>query len=83
VVQDGIARKFTPLEYERLMGFPDNYTLIPYSRETGCPDRRRFPASLDGLRYTALGNSMVIPIVRWLGRRIKAQIDAEIPEEAR
>jgi DNA (cytosine-5)-methyltransferase 1 len=81
VVQGGIARKFTPLEYERLMGFPDNYTLIPVGRKTGCPDSKRLPASLDGLRYKALGNSMVVPVLYWLGRRIKARIDAEISEE--
>jgi site-specific DNA-cytosine methylase len=83
VVQHGIARKFTPLEYERLMGFPDNYSLIPYGRKAGGPDGRRFPASLDGLRYKALGNSIAIPIMSWLGRRIKTQIDAEISEETR
>ena len=71
VVQGGIARKFTPLEYERLMGFPDNYTRIPCSRKTGCPD---------SLRYQALGRSMVVPILRWLGQRIKARMDAEISE---
>jgi DNA (cytosine-5)-methyltransferase 1 len=72
VVQGGIARKFTPLEYERLMGFPDNYTLIQHGRKTGCPD---------SLRYKAIGNSMAVPVMRWLGRRIKARMDAEISEE--
>jgi DNA (cytosine-5)-methyltransferase 1 len=74
VVHGGVARKFTPLEYERLMGFSDNYTLVPYGRKTGCPD---------GPRYKALGNSMAVPVMRWLGLRIKARIDAEISAEAR
>ena len=73
LVQGGIARKFTPLEYERLMGFPDNYTRIPCSRETGYPD---------SLRYKALGKSMAVPVIRWIGQRIKAQINAEMSEGA-
>lgn len=50
----------TPLEWERAMGFPDNYTLVPY---------RGKPAS-DTPRYRALGNSQAIPVMRWLGERI-------------
>jgi DNA (cytosine-5)-methyltransferase 1 len=49
-------RTLTPAECERLMGFPDNYTLIPGAR--------------DGSRYRVLGNSMAVPVMRWLGRRI-------------
>jgi DNA (cytosine-5)-methyltransferase 1 len=55
------VRRLTPLECERLMGFPDDYTLIPY---------RGKPAS-DGPRYKALGNSMAVPCMAWLGRRIE------------
>jgi DNA (cytosine-5)-methyltransferase 1 len=60
------VRRLTPRECERLQGFPDDYTLITY---------RGKPAA-DGPRYKALGNSMAVPCMRWLGERI-AQV-AEI-----
>src|SRR6185295_2957259 len=56
------VRRLTPRECERLMGFSDDYTLIPYNGK---------PAK-DGPRYKALGNSMAVPVVRWLGERIDA-----------
>jgi len=55
------VRRLTPRECERLQGFPDDYTLIPY---------RGKPAA-DGPRYKALGNSMHTGTMRWLGERIK------------
>jgi DNA (cytosine-5)-methyltransferase 1 len=55
------VRRLTPRECERLQGFPDDYTLIPY---------RGRPAA-DGPRYKALGNSMAVPCMRWIGRRIQ------------
>jgi len=54
------VRRLTPRECERLQGFPDDYTLVPY---------RGKPAA-DGPRYKALGNSMAVPVVRWIGSRI-------------
>ena len=61
-VQNGVTvRRLTPRECERLQGFPDDYTLIPY---------RGKPAA-DGPRYKALGNSWAVPVVRWIGRRIQ------------
>jgi DNA (cytosine-5)-methyltransferase 1 len=54
------VRRLTPRECERLQGFPDDYTLIPY---------RGKPAA-DGPRYKALGNSMAVPVMRWIGKRI-------------
>jgi DNA (cytosine-5)-methyltransferase 1 len=54
------VRRLTPRECERLQGFPDDYTLIPF---------RGKPAA-DGPRYKALGNSMAVPVIRWLGERI-------------
>jgi DNA (cytosine-5)-methyltransferase 1 len=54
------VRRLTPRECERLQGFPDDYTLIPY---------RNKPAA-DGPRYKALGNSMAVPVMRWIGQRI-------------
>ncbi len=60
-VRVGMAvRRLTPREVERLMGFHDDYTLIPY---------RGRPA-YDGPRYRALGNSFAVPVVRWIGERI-------------
>ena len=57
------VRRLTPRECERLQGFPDvgdGYTLIIY---------RGKPAA-DGPRYRVLGNSMAVPVMRWLGERI-------------
>ena len=61
----GGVRRLTPLECERLMGLPDNYTKIPWR---GKP-RERCP---DGHRYRACGNSIVVPVLKWLGDRIQA-----------
>jgi DNA (cytosine-5)-methyltransferase 1 len=58
------VRRLTPRECERLQGFPDDYTLIEY---------RKKPAA-DGPRYRALGNSMAVPVMRWIGERI-AMVD--------
>ena len=56
-------RRLTPLECERLQGFPDNYTRIPWKGRPAerCPD---------GPRYKAAGNSMAIPVMRWIGEGI-------------
>ncbi|CAA7619732.1 DNA cytosine methyltransferase [Magnetospirillum sp. SS-4] len=65
-VQHGMAvRRLTPTECERLQGFSDQYTRIPWRRKAAedCPD---------GPRYRALGNSMAVPVMRWIGRRIQA-----------
>jgi DNA (cytosine-5)-methyltransferase 1 len=65
-IRQGMSvRRLTPRECERLQGFPDDYTLIPY---------RGKPAS-DGPRYKALGNSMAVPVVRWIGQRMQ-MVDA-------
>ena len=55
------VRRLTPRECERLQGFPDDYTLIPYRNGT----------AKDGPRYKALGNSMAVPVMRWIGERIE------------
>lgn len=55
------VRRLTPLECERLQGFPDNWTLVPH---------RGKPAA-DGPRYKAIGNSMAVPVMRWIGLRIQ------------
>ena len=61
------VRRLTPRETERLQGFPDNYTQIPWRNKApeDCPD---------GPRYKAMGNSMAVPVMRWIGERI-AMVD--------
>ena len=63
-------RRLTPLECERLQGFPDNYTQIEWNGKPKdqCPDSRR---------YKAIGNSMAVPVMRWIGERIK-RIEGEM-----
>ncbi len=58
------VRRLTPVECERLQGFPDDYTAIPWRGKApeDCPD---------GHRYKALGNSMAVPVMRWIGQRIQ------------
>lgn len=60
------VRRLTPVECERLQGFPDGYTLIPWrgKRASDCPD---------GPRYKAIGNSKAVPVVRWIGLRLISQ----------
>lgn len=71
VVQYGMqVRRLTPIECERLQGFPDNHTLICWRGKDAdeCPD---------GPRYKAIGNSMAVPVMRWIGERIAAALPAE------
>jgi len=63
------VRRLTPRECERLQGFPDDYTLVEY----------RGKLAADGPRYKALGNSMAVPVMRWIGERIAA-VDALLRE---
>ncbi len=60
------VRRLTPVECERLQGFPDNFTRIPWKKKPAeeCPD---------GPRYKALGNSMAVPCMKWIGERINKQ----------
>lgn len=62
---NGAVRLLTPIECERLQGFPDDWTNIPW----------RNKAAPDDFRYKAIGNSMAVPVMRWIGNRI-ATIDA-------
>lgn len=59
VLEEQGIRTTTPLEHERLMGFPDGYTLLPGKRSADTP------------RFHALGNSWCVPVVRWIGERIE------------
>jgi DNA (cytosine-5)-methyltransferase 1 len=67
------VRRLTPRECERLQGMPDNYTLIPWrgKEASDCPD---------GPRYRAIGNSMAVPVMRWIGQRIDAAVAQVIPD---
>lgn len=70
-VMHGVAvRRLTPIECERLQGFPDNHTLIGWRGKDAaeCPD---------GPRYKAIGNSMAVPVMRWIGERIAAALPVE------
>ena len=65
LVTDSVTvRRLTPTECERLQGFPDGFTQVPYRNKPAekCPD---------GPRYKALGNSMAVPVMSWIGRRIQ------------
>jgi DNA (cytosine-5)-methyltransferase 1 len=63
--QGSAVRRLTPMECERLQGFPDDYTAIGHRKK----------AAADGPRYKALGNSMAVPVMRWIGERI-AMVEA-------
>jgi DNA (cytosine-5)-methyltransferase 1 len=66
VMQANMAvRRLTPVECERLQGFPDNYTNIPWRKAIDSPD---------GPRYKALGNSMAVPVMKWIGERLELQM---------
>jgi DNA (cytosine-5)-methyltransferase 1 len=61
------VRRLMPVEAERLQGFPDGYTNIPWRGKTESPD---------GPRYKALGNSWAVPVVAWIGKRIQGELNA-------
>lgn len=62
-----IVRKLTPVECERLRGFPDDWTKVPYRGKSAdaCPDSPR---------YKAIGNSMAVPVMRWIGKRLRDKV---------
>ena len=64
LITNQIVRRLTPVECERLQGFPDNHTCIEWRGKPAeqCPD---------GHRYKALGNSMAVPVMRWIGHNIQ------------
>lgn len=66
----GLVRRLTPTECERLQGFPDNHTQIPYRNKPAdqCPD---------GPRYMACGNSMAVPVMHWIGKRIDSAVNTK------
>jgi DNA (cytosine-5)-methyltransferase 1 len=70
LVSTGLVRRLTPIECERLQGFPDNHTQIPYRNKSAdlCPD---------GPRYAACGNSMAVPVMHWIGKRIDSVVNTK------
>ena len=71
IIQQMAVRRLTPVECERLQGFPDNYTDIkPKGKDTP-----------DGPRYKALGNSMAVPVMRWIGKRIQMVENHQVVNE--
>lgn len=65
IISTSPPRYLTPVECERLQGFPDNWTQVPYNGKSAddCPNTPR---------YKALGNSMAVPVMQWIGKRIQA-----------
>ncbi|WP_118813754.1 DNA cytosine methyltransferase [Haemophilus haemolyticus] len=65
------VRKLTPSECEKLQGFPPGYTQIPYRNKLAndCPDSPR---------YKAIGNSMAVPVIKWIGERFINYLNSEI-----
>ena len=89
-IMKGMAvRRLTPVECERLQGFPDNWTLIPTSKRKkitadeyaylrhhnpNMTAEQAYKLAADGPRYKAIGNSMAVPVMRWIGDRIMKAI---------
>lgn len=65
IFRDSVVRRLTPIECEKLQGFPPNFTKIPYRNKSAddCPN---------GPRYKALGNSMAVNVMAWIGQRVQA-----------
>jgi len=89
VVSQCEVRRLTPKECERLQGFPDGWTLIPEKKRNmlaadeltylrlmhpDMPEEEAHRLAADGPRYKAIGNSMAVPVMRWIGDRIANQI---------
>lgn len=66
---EGRVRRLTPLEAERLQGFPDGWTTLPVVNKK--------TEDSDSLRYAALGNAVSVPVARWLGERVAAVCESE------
>lgn len=72
VLKNMDVRRLTPIECERLQGFPDNHTLIGWRGKDA-------DECQDGPRYKAIGNSMAVPVMLWIGERIAAALPVEAP----
>ncbi|MBJ9205681.1 DNA cytosine methyltransferase [Citrobacter sp. FDAARGOS_156] len=91
VMQGMSVRRLTPVECERLQGFPDNHTLIPRDKRKQITAdeyayvrhhnpkitaEEAYRLAKDGPRYKAIGNSMAVPVMHWIGKRIKEALNA-------
>ncbi|HEI8774213.1 TPA: DNA cytosine methyltransferase [Enterobacter cloacae] len=91
IMQNMAVRRLTPVECERLQGLPDNYTLIPTQKRKQItaeeyaylrhhrPEltaEQAYRLAADGPRYKAIGNSMAVPVMRWIGSRIQEALRA-------
>lgn len=91
IIQNMAVRRLTPVECERLQGFPDNHTLIPTQKrkqitaeeyaylrhhQPELTAEQAYRLAADGPRYKAIGNSMAVPILRWIGSRIEEALHA-------
>ena len=72
VVCENGVRRLSPLESERLQGFPDNWTL---PSEASINDE-----NINTLRYTAIGNAVSVPVVEWVANRVKSQLETKVQE---
>jgi DNA (cytosine-5)-methyltransferase 1 len=92
-----VVRRITPVEAERLQGMPDNHTLIPVHKmkrlvddeiaylKHHCPDITDdmiFKMAKDGPRHKAIGNSMAVPVMRWLMTRILTELPVNAPQQS-
>lgn len=91
IMQNMAVRRLTPVECERLQGFPDNHTLIPTQKRKQLTAKeyaylrhhrpeltaeKAYRLAADGPRYKAIGNSMAVPVMRWIGSRIQEALRA-------
>ena len=91
IMQNMAVRRLTPVECERLQGFPDNHTLIPTQKRKQLtaeeyaylrhhrPEltaEQAYRLAADGPSYKAIGNSMAVPVMRWIGSRIQEALHA-------
>lgn len=91
IMQNMAVRRLTPVECERLQGFPDNHTLIPTQKrkqitaeeyaylrhhQPELTAEQAYRLAADGPRYKAIGNSMAVPVMRWIGSRIEEALHA-------
>ena len=91
IIANMAVRRLTPVECERLQGFPDNHTLIPTQKRKQLtaeeyaylrhhrPEltaEQAYRLAADGPRYKAIGNSMAVPVMRWIGSRIQEALRA-------
>lgn len=91
IIQNMAVRRLTPVECERLQGFPDNHTLIPTQKrkqitaeeyaylrhhQPELTAEQAYRLAADGPRYKAIGNSMAVPVMRWIGSRIEEALHA-------